>query len=66
MDRGEWRSSARDSRNRADIRHYLSTGIDERLLLGGLLDMRVLWIRAPKPRDERPGGLAEAAYLLFA
>jgi hypothetical protein len=41
-------------------------GIDERLLLGGSLHMHVPWIRAPKPREERRGGLGEAAYLLFA
>jgi hypothetical protein len=28
-------------------------GIDERLLLGGSLDMYVLWIRAPKPGEAR-------------
>jgi hypothetical protein len=39
---------------------------DERLLLGGSLHMHVPWIRAPKQREERPGGLADAAYLLFA
>jgi hypothetical protein len=39
---------------------------DERLLLGGSLDMDVPWIRAPNPREERPGGLAKAAYLPFA